>query len=76
MKNIKIETGGVIEKKLPANLEAEQSVIGSVLVNNDIIDEISSIIKSNNFFDPAHKKIYELIEDLNNKGNDCKPNYS
>ena len=67
MKNIKIETGGVIEKKIPANLEAEQSVIGSVLVNNDIIDEISSIIKSNNFFDPAHKKIYELIEDLNNK---------
>ena len=73
MKNIKIETGGVIEKKLPANLEAEQSVIGSVLVNNDIIDEISSIIKSNNFFDPAHKKIYELIEDLNNKGMIANP---
>ena len=62
-----------MKKKLPANLEAEQSVIGSVLVNNDIIDEISSIIKSNNFFDPAHKKIYELIEDLNNKGMIANP---
>ena len=32
------------EKKLPSNLEAEQALIGSVLVNNDIIDEISNII--------------------------------
>ena len=56
------------EKKLPSNLEAEQALIGSVLVNNDIIDEISNIINSNKFFDPIHKKIYETIENLNNKG--------
>ena len=39
------------EKKLPSNIEAEQSLIGSILVNNDIIDEISNIINStiNNF---------------------------
>ncbi len=73
MENIKIEKSSTIEKKLPSNLEAEQSVIGSVLVNNDIIDEISSIIKSNNFFDPAHRKIYELIEELNNKGMIANP---
>ena len=30
--------------KQPSNIEAEQSLIGSVLVNNDIIDEIASII--------------------------------
>ena len=32
------------KEKQPANIEAEQALIGSILVNNDIIDEISSII--------------------------------
>ena len=29
----------------PSNLEAEQALIGSILVNNDVIDEVSSFIK-------------------------------
>ena len=57
-----------IENKQPSNLEAEQALIGSVLVNNDIIDEISTMINSSIFYDPAHIKIYEVIENLNNKG--------
>ena len=59
--------------KQPANLEAEQALIGSVLVNNDIIDEISTIINSSIFYDPAHVKIYEVIESLNNKGMIANP---
>ena len=43
-----------IENKQPSNLEAEQALLGSVLINNDIIDEISSIINANTFYDPAH----------------------
>ena len=61
------------QNKLPSNLEAEQALIGSVLVNNDIIDEISNIVSSPKFFDPAHKKIYEVIESLNNKGMIANP---
>ena len=56
------------ELKLPSNIEAEQSVIGSVLVNNDIIDEIANLINFEKFHDPVHKRIYEVIENLNNKG--------
>ena len=52
-----------IENKQPSNLEAEQDLLGSILVNNDIIDEISNIVNSHKFFDPAHKKIYEVITD-------------
>ena len=62
-----------IENKQPSNLEAEQALLGSILVNNDIIDEISSIISSNIFYDPAHVKIYEVIESLNNKGMIANP---
>ena len=62
-----------IENKQPANLEAEQALIGSILVNNDIIDEVSTIVKSSTFYDPAHIKIYEVIENLNNKGMIANP---
>ena len=60
-------------KKQPSNLEAEQALIGSILVNNDIIDEVSTIINPTSFYDPAHTKIYEVIETLNNKGMIANP---
>ena len=62
-----------LDNKQPANLEAEQALIGSILVNNDIIDEISNLISSNIFYDPAHVKIFEVIESLNNKGMIANP---
>jgi len=59
--------------KQPSNLEAEQALLGSILVNNDIIDEVSTLINSNIFYDPAHVKIFEIIESLNNKGMIANP---
>jgi len=73
MENIKLTNSITKEKTLPSNLEAEQAVLGSVLVNNDIIDEISNIVNSIKFFDPIHRKIYEVIESLNNKGMIANP---
>ena len=64
---------GKIENKQPSNLEAEQALLGSILVNNDIIDEVSTIVSSSIFYDPAHVKIYEVIESLNNKGMIANP---
>ena len=45
--------------ELPNNIEAEQSVIGSVLLSNEIFDDISLLISSRNFYDPIHKKIFD-----------------
>ena len=59
--------------KQPSNIEAEQALLGSILVNNDILDEISNTIKSSTFYDPAHVKIYEVIENLNSKGMIANP---
>ena len=55
-------------KELPNNIEAEQSVIGSILVTNEIFDEMSTIISSSNFYDPMHQKIFNAIESLIYKG--------
>jgi len=51
-------------KELPNNIESEQSVIGSILLNNEIFDEINLLITNKNFYDPMHQKIYMAIEKL------------
>ena len=51
-------------KELPNNIESEQSVIGSILLNNEIFDEINLLINNKNFYDPMHQKIYMAIEKL------------
>ena len=51
-------------KELPNNIEAEQSIIGSILLNNEIFDEINLLINSKNFYDPMHQKIFMAIEKL------------
>jgi replicative DNA helicase len=51
-------------KELPNNIEAEQSVIGSVLLSNEIFDDINVLIRSKNFYDPMHQKIFSAIEKL------------
>jgi len=55
-------------KELPNNIEAEQSVIGSILVSNDIFDDVSPIINYTKFYDPIHQKIFLAIENLIAKG--------
>ncbi len=55
-------------KELPNNIEAEQSVLGSILLSNEIFDEINTIISNKNFYDPMHQKIFSAIENLIFKG--------
>ena len=62
-----------LDKKQPSNIDAEQALLGSILVNNDIIDEVANIINPTSFYDPVHTKIYEVIEILNNKGMIANP---
>ena len=55
-------------KELPNNIEAEQAVLGSILVSNEMFDEINTIISNRNFYDPMHQKIFSAIENLIYKG--------
>ena len=56
MENVKLSNES-LNKKQPSNLEAEQALIGSILVNNDIIDEVSTIVSASTFYDPAHTNV-------------------
>ena len=71
----KLEIPSKLQKiqEIPSNIEAEQHLLGSVLVNNDIIDEIANIINAEKFYDPIHLKIYQVIQNLNSKGMIANP---
>ena len=45
---------------LPHNVEAEQALLGALLVNNDVYDRVASIVQPAHFFDPVHARIFEV----------------
>jgi replicative DNA helicase len=52
----------------PQNIEAEQALIGSILINNKSFERVSEILKPHHFADPIHKKIYEAASKLISRG--------
>ena len=58
-----------IKGKLPPqNIEAEQSLLGCVFINNQAIDEIIPLIKADDFYDVRNRKIYEAMLEINKNG--------
>ena len=56
------------ERLPPQNLDAERSVLGSMLRDNDVIDIVTQIIRADSFYLDAHRKIFQAISDLRSKG--------
>jgi len=48
----------------PHNLEAEQALLGAILVNNEAIDRVSSFLKPTHFYDTLHGRLYEAASKL------------
>ncbi len=46
-------------QSLPHNIEAEQALLGALMINNDVYDRVASIINEDHFYDPVHGRIYE-----------------
>jgi replicative DNA helicase len=44
-----------------ANIEAEQSVLGSIILNNEYLSRVLEFLLPENFYEPAHQKIYAQI---------------
>lgn len=52
----------------PQDLEAEQSVLGGMLLSKDAIADVVEAIRGGDFYKPAHQTIYEAILDLYGRG--------
>jgi len=57
----------------PHNLEAEQALLGAILVNNEAMDRVSSFLEAHHFFDPLHQQIYETAAKLIHAGKQATP---
>lgn len=57
----------------PHNIEAEQALLGAILVNNEAYDRISSFLKEDHFFDPLHARIFDITGKLIHSGKQATP---
>lgn len=68
---------GVAEQPLyreaPNNIEAEQALLGAILVNNDAFYRVSDFLKSGHFYEPLHRKIFEVAAELIRMGKIATP---
>jgi replicative DNA helicase len=48
----------------PHNIEAEQALLGAILVNNEAFYRVSDFLEPKHFFEPVHRRIYELASGL------------
>src|SRR5919109_3297694 len=57
----------------PHNIEAEQSLLGAVLVNNEALYRVSDFLEPQHFFEPIHQQIYEIARSLIRTGKLASP---
>lgn len=52
----------------PQNIEAEQSILGGLMLDREALDQIGDMIEVSDFYKPSHQKVYEAIKELHQKG--------
>ena len=60
-------------RSAPHNIEAEQSLLGAILVNNDAFYRVTDFLESKHFFEPIHQTIYETAGSLIRMGKVATP---
>ncbi|MBK9585873.1 MAG: replicative DNA helicase [Alphaproteobacteria bacterium] len=58
---------------LPFNEEAEQGLLGALLIDNRVLEKISDYLKFEHFYTPAHQRIYRAISTLIDRGQTATP---
>jgi replicative DNA helicase len=60
-------------REAPNNIEAEQALLGAILVNNDAFYRVSDFLKSGHFYEPLHRKIFDVAGELIRMGKTANP---
>jgi replicative DNA helicase len=58
---------------LPHNIEAEQALLGAILVNNEVLHRVSDLLEPEHFFEPIHQQIYDVARSLIRAGRLATP---
>ncbi len=51
-------------RQLPNNIDAEQALLGAILVNNEAFYRVSDFLESKHFHEQVHQRVYEVITEL------------
>lgn len=62
-----------IAREAPHNMEAEQALLGAVLMNNDALNHVGSDLRPDDFYAEIHKRIYAAILQFHDKGHIANP---
>jgi replicative DNA helicase len=57
----------------PHNIEAEQALLGAILVNNEALYRVTDFLEPGHFFEPLHQKIYDTARSLIRTGKLASP---
>ena len=60
-------------RSAPHNVEAEQALLGAILVNNDAFDRVSDFLKPEHFSEELHRRIFEIASQLIRAGKIASP---
>ena len=60
-------------RQAPHNIEAEQALLGAILINNESLDRVSAFLDPEHFYDPLHAQIYEIASKLIQAGKQATP---
>lgn len=60
-------------RSAPHNIEAEQQLLGAILVNNEAFYRVSDFLEPQHFFEPIHQKTYDLMRGLIRAGKIATP---
>lgn len=61
------ETDVTLDKLPPQNVEAEQSVLGAILLDNNALTATLELVGKDDFYKDSHRKIFASMEDLFDK---------
>src|SRR6202045_1556843 len=67
------DAGAPAFRSAPHNIEAEQALLGAILVNNDAFSRVSDFLEPKHFFEPIHQTIYETGGSLIRMGKIATP---
>ncbi|HUS96534.1 MAG TPA: replicative DNA helicase, partial [Hyphomicrobiaceae bacterium] len=60
-------------RNVPHNIEAEQALLGAILVNNEALDRVSQFLDAHHFYEPIHQEIFEVTSKLIQAGKQATP---
>jgi replicative DNA helicase len=73
LRKVPVNDAAPLYREAPHNIEAEQALLGAILINNDAFYRVSDFLKAAHFGEPLHRKIWEICAEMIRMGKMATP---